>query len=928
MPLDDTALLERWKTRRDAEAFDEIVRRFADQVFGTCRRILRNDADAEEVAQECFLLLVRSGGEVRTSLGGWLHRAATTRSLDRIRHEARRRARESAYERHAPKATEASWDDIQEHVDAAINQLPESTRDMIVAHFLGRKTHEEIAEELGMNRRAVSQRIQRGLDTIRRDFARRGIALSAAALGPLLADNFSSAAPLSLKASLGKLAIAAGTAGSGAGGTAATTSLIGSLLIMKMKLVALALIVGMVAGGVYWGMPRANDSPKSDPIPEIMLADRMEPSIPTSSGEVAKAETVPTASESDGAMPSLEDLLALSQAKLEEVLEQYPEIADPAQFASVSGTVVDTNGYPIDGAYVYVMPERGWGSFPDTEGRLRSAISGADGRYAIEGIDRSGFYAVGASKYGYADQRVKPALEIAPGARKSEIDFVLDSGVQLEGVILSSSGKPVPSAVVQCIGTAARDMVSLGQENTTVTDTKGEFTLGFPKDHTDYVAALRVHAGKNGQATFAGVPIDSGRRETLRMMPPAIIQGTLTSDRGEPVPHGRISFGGQRKISAAPDDPPGTWGMPLSSGFFTAQCDSEGRYAVAVDAGIEFRAQVGDENIRMTMKRPLVAALASGEIRAYDVTVATMTIQIKGKILGQQSGIPVDVLGGFRVSVVTDTAIHMDAQTHSAFSLSFPLAEGRYQLQARYEFNDFAAGPRSEPVDLSSDGKNYIELVVPDPQVFTLRAVDGNGNPVEGARVNVMTSTIENYQTNELTNADGRIDGPITMPPDCGARLWLEKPGYAPAWGAIHENQSPGTIQAEDLIVLTASAGFEGELADAEGNPVANAELSITLTSPRGQSWPLETTTDGEGHFTVVDQAPAEVVDIEIVIKPQPGPVEFRVGNDVVTLPSPIGSEPFEPDLRVWSAEQIALEAKTITDLGNMSLVEEGPQDE
>src|SRR5690606_23169469 len=131
---------------------------------------------------------------------------------------------------------EASWDDIQEHVDAAIDQLPGSTRDMIVAHFLGRKTHEEIASELGMNRRAVSQRIQRGLTSIRQDFARRGITLSAAVFGPLLAAN-AAAAPLSLKASLGKLAIAAGTAGPGAGGTVATTSLIGSLLIMKTKLV-------------------------------------------------------------------------------------------------------------------------------------------------------------------------------------------------------------------------------------------------------------------------------------------------------------------------------------------------------------------------------------------------------------------------------------------------------------------------------------------------------------------------------------------------------------------------------------------------------------------------------------------------------------------------------------------------------------------
>jgi hypothetical protein len=276
------------------------------------------------------------------------------------------------------------------------------------------------------------------------------------------------------------------------------------------------------------------------------------------------------------------------------------------------------------------------------------------------------------------------------------------------------------------------------------------------------------------------------------------------------------------------------------------------------------------------------------------------------------------VEGGFRVLVVTDTAIHMDAKAHSTFSLSLPLAEGRYQLQARYEFNNFAAGPRSEPVALLSDGKNYVELVVPDPQVFTFRAVDGNGNPVEGARVNVMRSTIGNFQIGKLTNADGRLNGPIILPPDLGARIWLEKPGYAPAWGAIHENQSAGTVHPEDVIVLNASAGFEGDLTDAEGNPIANAELSVTLTSASAQSWPLETTTDGDGHFTVVDRAPAEIVDIEITLKPQDTQVEFRVGNDVISLPGAEGRKPSEPELWVWTAEQVALEADTIADLGSL----------
>lgn len=205
---------------------------------------------------------------------------------------------------------------------------------------------------------------------------------------------------------------------------------------------------------------------------------------------------------------------------------------------------------------------------------------------------------------------------------------------------------------------------------------------------------------------------------------------------------------------------------------------------------------------------------------------------------------------------------------------------------------------------------------MPDPQYFSVRAVDGEGNPVEGALVNIMTTTVDNIRTDEHTNVDGRLDGPIAMPPDCGARVWLEKPGYAPAWGSIHENQSPGTVHPEEVIVMHAGAGIEGELADAEGGPVADLDLLITLTGANGQSWPLEARTDSEGHFTVVDRAPLEVVDIEIGIKPQADPVEIRLGNDLVSLPGVEGKEHTEPDLRVWRADQVALEAGAITELG------------
>lgn len=78
----DAALLDRWCNHRDAEAFAEIVARHLSMVYHTCRRILGDTHDAEDVAQECFTDLVRNPPRKRkdlSSLGGWLYTVATRR---------------------------------------------------------------------------------------------------------------------------------------------------------------------------------------------------------------------------------------------------------------------------------------------------------------------------------------------------------------------------------------------------------------------------------------------------------------------------------------------------------------------------------------------------------------------------------------------------------------------------------------------------------------------------------------------------------------------------------------------------------------------------------------------------------------------------------------------------------------------------------
>src|SRR5207302_245228 len=93
---DDAMLLRLYASQGDAAAFAELVRRYADMVYGTARRVTGSAAAAEDVAQDCFLRLAQCSAAISGSLAAWLHRTSLNRSLEIIRSERARKAREAA----------------------------------------------------------------------------------------------------------------------------------------------------------------------------------------------------------------------------------------------------------------------------------------------------------------------------------------------------------------------------------------------------------------------------------------------------------------------------------------------------------------------------------------------------------------------------------------------------------------------------------------------------------------------------------------------------------------------------------------------------------------------------------------------------------------------------------------------------------------
>src|SRR6058998_2581556 len=96
MDMEDSELLREFAERGSEAAFTTLVQRYADLVYSTALRQLRDPDLAQEVTQIVFCLLARKARSLshRPVLVGWLYRATCFAAADALRTERRRRARE------------------------------------------------------------------------------------------------------------------------------------------------------------------------------------------------------------------------------------------------------------------------------------------------------------------------------------------------------------------------------------------------------------------------------------------------------------------------------------------------------------------------------------------------------------------------------------------------------------------------------------------------------------------------------------------------------------------------------------------------------------------------------------------------------------------------------------------------------------------
>ncbi|WP_042170576.1 sigma-70 family RNA polymerase sigma factor [Paenibacillus gorillae] len=157
----------------------DLFRQLFDQHYPSVRRkliaLLRDEAAAEDIAQEVFLKLYRNPPDQLEAAGAWLHRVLTRQAYDYIDKKNRERALLQKSEQQfmvQPQAFQSNEEtmlerDEQEQVKQLLEALPERDRKLLMLRYSG-YSYAEIAEKLRLKQPQVGTLLKRAGERFKR----------------------------------------------------------------------------------------------------------------------------------------------------------------------------------------------------------------------------------------------------------------------------------------------------------------------------------------------------------------------------------------------------------------------------------------------------------------------------------------------------------------------------------------------------------------------------------------------------------------------------------------------------------------------------------------------------------------------------------------------------------------------------------------
>ena len=169
--------------RQESAAADALYARYAPRIYGLGLVLLKDRADAEDLVQDTFLRVWRTGSAFdprRGSLDGWILLIARSLAIDLLRRRTVERKRLSSLSSVTDVTVELGpeWHteqrDLIEHVLKSMHRLPPRQRSAVALAYLGERSSAQVAKSQGIPLGTVKNRIRAGIATLRRTLGEEG----------------------------------------------------------------------------------------------------------------------------------------------------------------------------------------------------------------------------------------------------------------------------------------------------------------------------------------------------------------------------------------------------------------------------------------------------------------------------------------------------------------------------------------------------------------------------------------------------------------------------------------------------------------------------------------------------------------------------------------------------------------------------------
>lgn len=909
--------------RRDANAFATLMKAHYHLVYGLAYSTAGNWTAAQDIAQDTFVVAWTHIGNLRGAgaFPMWIRKIARNLALNWVRSADYRRRLADRHAQLSPTRIDESFSapDALEREDRraalwnAMQQLNAPIREALVLFYLEGRSVSEAARQLGISENAFKLRLHTGRTRLRAIFEKQIEERLDRDLAP--PDSSTAASRIMAALALGPVMPHLGDAGASstlglwldhflhnASIDALGPILKGGALVSSKKAVMAVAATVLCLGGAYWGFVRQpnfdadqgenwrrvakEESGRATPNPD--LDSRTSSSAVDTAKTSELSSTAETVAEVKPAneLDNLEISGDTSPSAAIVMTFETGKIKDPAQYVSISGSVVDTHGSGVPNASVLVFALGDNTAPGDMTGFLAarqspahqfSAVTDATGRFLVEGIMFEGAAMVSASADGYAmEGRRQVHVPIRAGDKVANVRITLEQGKGLYGKLLAPDGKPVADGVVNLVAFKSTSDSSNGNMGTINTDTNGRFHFAFPREGLAYLVTSSL---KFGGASFDDVPVGTDDIIELQMPKAARLTGAISRADGGPAEDvlvlliGKANDGtGRRRVDA--------------SSIYAGKTDSSGRYAIeAIDTNQAYTVSVARQDRTPLSQPEPLPELAPGESQTWNYTIQDI-ITVRGHVVGETTGLP---LRNVKVAALKDGKPVQNGDTPVDMN-------GAYEMKLTSGPGNYTIFPRLWRIDAEETGYDWgkqivlepaqeatVDLTFIDTATISIRVVDTSGQPIRGMVLGIKEAD-HTWAPVATTPDDGRFTYGGVMPGiesnfvvfDSGNRVGSTTPVIA----------EPGQVFPEETVVVYGNAGIEGTALGPDGQPLANGVINLRVFYALTRQLERSINTDSSGHFLIESGLPATAVILamEGVVDGAGGEERFLYESDELLL--------------------------------------------